>query len=507
MGPDSIACGIPDKLPNEEYSNFVSRYLRTQGNDLLDDPFVLYLPIERVEQFYVPREAVAGQILKQGCNIIVGKSGSGKTILWQTLGKSTRDTLRLRLTLDDNNVPRQDLESFLAYHIFKAYQERLLAPSPELEPHLSSLVTNTLWRNTFHHLYYHCYLEYQARIEDEKPLCENPGFSERSFHSTPASDILRELCNFVVSPPGYDHFFGKASSEWPYKAIQVFADCSDDLSDKSFLDLIQSVQRVCAMSSDIPDIKLFISQDQEALIDKSNFSEIGFFYHLPPWRPEELYNLLVTRLGHSGRTYNLETSERGIPPGMLKELREILSRCPEFKDNTQLSAVFVDARIVGWRYGLHDTFNIQARVNAAIDYLLDAYNDKGENVFILFLSVLSDLRAPRDQRHLQLQQLIDNLEPILQPSARHIDPHCLNIPTNVLSYDSRLEFIQIVVNGALRAYTQPTKFDAPIHALKLARGLTAACADCWRKRFPRPLNTQQLREIVNSYWEEEKCNG
>ncbi len=68
----------------------------------------------------------------------------------------------------------------------------------------------------------------------------------------------------------------------------------------------------------------------------------------------------------------------------------------------------------------------------------------------------------------------------------------------------RYHFRRIVIDGALRAYEQTTEFDAPIHALKLARGLLAACAGCWPERFPPPLDTNRLREIVNLYWEGEK---
>lgn len=506
MSSDLIARGIRDTLPNQKYSNFVNRYLRTQSNDLLVDPFTVYLPPERIEQFYVPRKTVVDQVIKQGCNIIVGKSGSGKTILWQTLGKSTRDTLRLRLALNTNNIPKRDLGSFLAYRIFEAYQERLLAPSTEITPHLSNLIPNTPWRNIFHHLYYHCYLKYQEQIDDERSSSENQVFSGHISSIAPSNDTLRELCNFVVSPPGYDQFFGKVSPEWPYKAIQILVDCSNDLSGKTFLDLIRGMQQVCAMSSDIPDIKLFINQDQAALIDQSSFPETGFLYHLPPWRPEELSDLLATRLGRSEHTLKPETLERGLPSDMLRELHDILAKCPEFEGNSQLSSVFIDARITGWRYGLPEASSPQARVNTVIGYLLNSYNDKGENVFILFLSVLSDRRALTDQLYLRLQQVIDVLKPILQPSVRHIPPHWLNIPTNILSYDSRLEFMQIVVNGALRAYTHPTKFDAPIHALKLARGLLAVCAGCWKK-LQLPLSAHQLQEIVDLYWEEEKCDG
>lgn len=67
-------------------------------------------------------------------------------------------------------------------------------------------------------------------------------------------------------------------------------------------------------------------------------------------------------------------------------------------------------------------------------------------------------------------------------------------------------FRQIVIDGALRAYERPTNYDAPIHALKLARGLVAACAGCWEDRYPPPLNAYQLREIIDLYWEEERCD-
>lgn len=67
-------------------------------------------------------------------------------------------------------------------------------------------------------------------------------------------------------------------------------------------------------------------------------------------------------------------------------------------------------------------------------------------------------------------------------------------------------FRRILIDGALRAYKCSTNYDAPIHALKLARGLVAACAGCWEDRYPPPLNAHQLQEIVDLYWEEEKCD-
>ena len=498
MSSNSIACGIRHSLPDEAYYHFVNQYLRTQSNDSLDDPFMVCLPSKNVEQFYVPRDGVVSQILRRGCIVIVGQSGSGKTILWQSLGKSTKNILRVRLILNNSTALKQDLESFLAYHIFRAYRKRLLAPSTEITPHLSNLIPNPQWVNTFHRLQYHCHLRSQKRISGTRSDCENRRFFERSPSITSSIDVLRKLCSFIVHPPGYEHVFGKPSLEWPYKAIEVFLDCDDDLSDETFPGLIQSLQRICAMSSDIPDIKLFINRDQEALIDRANFSDIGFFYTLPPWRPEELYNLLITRLGRSEHTYGAETLERGIPPDILNKLREVLSRCPEFETDKQLSAVFIDARIAGWRYGLPEAPSLQARVNAVSDYLFRLYNTKGENVLILFLSVLSDLRTSSDQLYLQLCELINDLG--------RTDPYWLKIPVSALAYDARSDFVQIIVDGALRAYTQSTKFDAPIHALRLAHEFVAACIQ--KDQRVKRLDVNQLKLIVERYWtEEEKCDG
>lgn len=64
----------------------------------------------------------------------------------------------------------------------------------------------------------------------------------------------------------------------------------------------------------------------------------------------------------------------------------------------------------------------------------------------------------------------------------------------------RRHFRQIVIDGALRVYEQAAEFDAPIHALKLVRGLIAACAGCWEERYPPPLNACQLQDIVDLYW-------
>lgn len=64
---------------------------------------------------------------------------------------------------------------------------------------------------------------------------------------------------------------------------------------------------------------------------------------------------------------------------------------------------------------------------------------------------------------------------------------------------AKSQFTKIIVHGAIRAYKQKPDLDAPIHVLRLARGLVAACAGCWKEQFEPPLDVDQLDALVNIY--------
>ncbi|MBN2005490.1 MAG: hypothetical protein JXA21_19180 [Anaerolineae bacterium] len=505
-----IVQNIHQGLPDQKYYEFVSRYLKTQGNDSLDDPFMIDLPFEEIDNFYVERKEVNRQILEAKCEIIVGKRGSGKTTLWQKRFSESkrrlhRGVLHLGLILDERNASEQDLGAFFAYHILKIYQERLLDSSSEIAPFLSTLICNLQWRNTFHHLYDYGCSRYQGKAAEGLLWGEEGKVRNHSSRTIASNDVLLEVCHFIGHPI-LDRPFGSLPA-WPYKGVQIFLDLADDLPDETFLKLLQGIQQICALSSDGPDIKLYIRQDQTNLIERFGIYAQDIIYHLPPWSRDELHSLLAMRLGYYRNEPRSQSAESGIPETTLQRLREVLLACSEFENDHQLRVVFLDARIAGWRHGVPEAPNAQARVNAVIDYLFSSYNDKGQNILVLFLRALSDLHAAPDLRHQQLCELINVLEPITQSSSQYIDSNWLNIPANSLRYDDRQEFLQIIVNGALRAYTHPTNFDAPVHALKLARGLIAMCAGCWNDQITLPLNAHRLQEIVNQYWEEEKCDG
>jgi hypothetical protein len=76
------------------------------------------------------------------------------------------------------------------------------------------------------------------------------------------------------------------------------------------------------------------------------------------------------------------------------------------------------------------------------------------------------------------------------------------MPSNVLEPGIKSEFVQAIVNGATRVYQKKeSDLDAPIHVLRLARSLLAACAGCWAEfGYQPPLTAEQIGELVDLYW-------
>lgn len=82
---DPIAFGIRYQLGEKEYDKylkFISQWQQLRETVSLD-PLAIHVPPDRLELVYVERAEVEKQIYRQGCKIIMGAKGSGKTALWQ----------------------------------------------------------------------------------------------------------------------------------------------------------------------------------------------------------------------------------------------------------------------------------------------------------------------------------------------------------------------------------------------------------------------------------------
>ena len=88
------------------------------------------------------------------------------------------------------------------------------------------------------------------------------------------------------------------------------------------------------------------------------------------------------------------------------------------------------------------------------------------------------------------------------------------IPTDYLEPAAQTKFVRTIVSEARKVYTEKgignkDGLDAPIHVLRLARGLLAACAGRWKEQDRPPLNYDEIKELARLYWMagEEKKNA
>ena len=86
-----------------------------------------------------------------------------------------------------------------------------------------------------------------------------------------------------------------------------------------------------------------------------------------------------------------------IIPGLYSRLRTVLARCGPFTSDKELKALFVDARISGWRGKLREADSSDVRVSLLIDSLCGCYNNAQENALVLFLHVLVDQTDMKDE--------------------------------------------------------------------------------------------------------------
>ena len=81
----------------------------------------------------------------------------------------------------------------------------------------------------------------------------------------------------------------------------------------------------------------------------------------------------------------------------------------------------------------------------------------------------------------------------------------IRIPDAYLTPMAKKIFIKIIVDGARQTYVCQDDIDAPIHALKLSRGLIAACAGCWEEQgYVPPIDNKRLENLVGIYWGKER---
>ncbi|HRQ40109.1 MAG TPA: hypothetical protein PLD25_19540 [Chloroflexota bacterium] len=114
----------------------------------------------------------------------------------------------------------------------------------------------------------------------------------------------------------------------------------------------------------------------------------------------------------------------GLPPELLNPLRALLEQLDQFKDASEIPALFgMDARLALWRRRLPDMNGLAlvGRVNRLIAYLLPLRDQDGRSALVLFLQVLSEELDPQDAHRRQLDHLIQQLDAWLKQTTDNLD--------------------------------------------------------------------------------------
>jgi hypothetical protein len=267
------------------------------------------------------------------------------------------------------------------------------------------------------------------------------------------------------------------------------------------------------------DFKLFLDPDYKDLVANSHY--IDKTYAFPPWEKEELRKLLAKRIGlhqegftnYSDDVEKINPNEASITPDLHRRLQETLLNSGFFESGKKLRAIFIDTRINPWRNRLPEANDLQERVLTVIEFMHSKRNDLQENALVLLLRVLSDNIPIGDACHSQLSKLAKELEyeqqstqtpSEVRPSRDYTSNWAQQIPLKHLTPNAKEKFIDLIVGESLHANPDNEGLDAPIHALRLARGLLAACSGCWERYSDRALEVADLEEIIDLYWRGER---
>jgi hypothetical protein len=113
----------------------------------------------------------------------------------------------------------------------------------------------------------------------------------------------------------------------------------------------------------------------------------------------------------------------GLPPALLKKLRDSLLDCGPFGGDRPLVSVFADDRIAPFKNHVSEAANRRERVDFFVSDFLNRQNRAGQSVLVLFLQALHDQADEEDACHQRLNDLAIEVAAAigteLPPLARH----------------------------------------------------------------------------------------
>jgi hypothetical protein len=95
----------------------------------------------------------------------------------------------------------------------------------------------------------------------------------------------------------------------------------------------------------------------------------------------------------------------GLPPPLLRQLRQTLLDCGPFDSDRQLRTVFADARLAPWRNNLPEADSRVDRVNFFVADFAERRNRQGRSVLALFVQALHEQADEEDECYSRLDDL------------------------------------------------------------------------------------------------------
>ena len=95
----------------------------------------------------------------------------------------------------------------------------------------------------------------------------------------------------------------------------------------------------------------------------------------------------------------------GLPPALLRTLKNTLLDCGPFGSHRALVSVFADERLAPWKNQVSEADSKSERVDLFVSDFLDRKNRAGQSVLVLFLQALHDQTEEQDECHQRLDDL------------------------------------------------------------------------------------------------------
>ncbi len=504
---ESIGRDMRHGLPNQRYLGFVGQYLlqRPPGMPLVD-PFQPQLSAEQIEGTYVDRSAVEEETCRLDTQIIMGRQGSGKTTLAIRLSTLLRQgvlVVAVPIELAEVYAHPDPLSADstplspgpFAALIFDTYWENLLYNPAHRGRFLPQLRQDRLWMARLRWFYHHLpprHLEIPEEFELMTWLRASASNEIYGAAMRP-EDTLRELIRFVTSAES------SSVSAWaqayrtrdPYEHIQVLLDGIAHCSEAGLERLSRDMTWLHHLSLETGRIslKLFASDHLRPAFERVSGVQSGqiALYSLPPWSAEDLQRLLYRRLAMWMPGESIAPTDFPNRRKQLAKLRKALaSRLDEDSVKSLCSDLGID----------YQDLPAQGKTNKLRELIA-----KMER-----LDRLAELLEASRRICPQLESLRSTpLE--VKGEVGWESNWGMRIPDHYLTSLARKRLVGEIVASARRVYEQKGwgngegTWDAPIHLLKLARGLLAAAAGCWEEQgFPPPINGDQIATLIDLYW-------